>query len=389
MKLVQRPTSCAAALLIAVLCCAAQQAAAKEEFGPTINDFCTANDRVPAEPYGSVFPEQCQLCHMADTFDKKASHRVQPNWDEFVAASTRFGGDGDFSFFCPAPLGNRPPVLDPIGDRSTDEGVQLAFVLSASDPDGDALHFQATDLPEGAELIDHNDGTAGFAWTPGAGTTGSYSVAFQVTDAGSPAESDAETITISVGNVNHPPVLEAVGSHVVYEGAPFAISVAAGDPDVDALAFAVDGLPLDGALVDRGDGSADFGWSPAVGSAGSYPLTVRVTDAGVPALGDSEDVTVTVIARPPGALYVKKAKLSSKGTLKLKGAGAGASASVEILTVDGLALAPMATVPANPKGKFKLKSQPVLPPCVVAARVGDLVSPPVAVTGAPASCLAP
>jgi hypothetical protein len=310
----------------------------------------------------------------------------QPNWDE-SGRFDAFGGSGDFSFFCPAPLGNRPPVLDAIGDRSTDEGVQLAFVLAATDPDGDALHFQATGLPVGAELIDHNDGTAGFAWTPGAGTTGSYPVTFEVTDAGAPEETDSETITISVGNVNHPPVLDAVGSHVVYEGAPFAISVAASDPDADALAFAVDGLPLDGALVDAGDGTAEFGWSPAVGSAGSYPLTVRVTDAGVPTLEDLEDVTITVIARPPEALYVKKAKLSKKGALQVKGAGAGPSAQVEILAVDGLALAPMTTVPANPKA-FKLKNRPAASVRRRGAR-GRPGQPPLAVTGAPATCLAP
>jgi len=32
---------------------------------------------------------------------------------------------------------NRPPSLDPIGDRSVDEGATLSFVITASNPDGD------------------------------------------------------------------------------------------------------------------------------------------------------------------------------------------------------------------------------------------------------------
>ncbi len=47
---------------------------------------------------------------------------------------------------------------------------------------------------------------------------GNYNVTFTVTDDGTPAESDSEVVTISVGNVNRPPVLGAIGSKSVDEG---------------------------------------------------------------------------------------------------------------------------------------------------------------------------
>jgi len=379
-----------AALALSAAFVAALPAEAKETFGPNINTYCTSNGLLPAQPYGSEFPQQCQLCHKAGTFDKKAANRIQPNWDEFVAAYPGLGGNGDYSFFCPDAAANRPPVLAAIGNRATDPGLELAFVLSATDPDGDALDFSATGLPAGAELIDQGDGTAGFAWTPTQDQAGNHEVTFTVTDAGAPAESDSEVVTLSVGDVNRPPVLALVGDRTVYEGSPFGIDLEASDPDADPLAFSVAGMPAEGALLDAGDGTAQLGWTPASGSAGSYPLTVTVGDDGVPMLEDSEDLTVTVIPRPADALYVKKAKFSAKkGALKVKGAGAPPATAVEILAVGDTGLLPLGTATSNKKGKFVLKTVPAEGPCSVVARVGDLVSVPFVVVGAPASCTAP
>ena len=380
----------AGALAVFAAFAVALPAEAKETFGPNINTFCTNNGRVPAQPYGSQFPQQCQLCHKAGTFDKKAANHIQPNWDQFVAAYPGLGGNGDYSFFCPDAAANRPPVLAAIGNRSTDPGVQLAFVLSATDPDGDALDFSATGLPTGAELIDQGDGTAGFAWTPTLDQAGNHEVTFTVTDAGAPAESDSEVVTLSVGDVNHPPALALVGDRTVYEGSPFAIDLEASDPDANLLAFSVAGMPPDGVLFDAGDGTAQLGWTPASGSAGSYPLTVTVGDDGVPPLEDSEDLTVTVIPRPADALYVKKVKFSAKkGALKVKGGGAAPATPVEILAVGDTGFLPLGTATSNKKGKFLFKATLAEGPCSVVARVGDLVSVPVVVTGAPASCTAP
>jgi hypothetical protein len=380
-----------AALAVLAALGAALPASAKETFGPFINTYCTNNGLLPAQPYGSQFPQQCQLCHKAGTFDKKAANRVQPNWDAFVAAHPGLGGNGDYSFFCPDAAANRPPVLAAIGNRSVDPGLQLAFVLSASDLDGDALSFDATGLPAGAELIDQRDGTAGFAWTPTIDQAGNHEVTFTVTDAGAPAESDSEVVILSVGDVNQPPVLALVGDHTVYEGGPFAISLDASDPELGLLAFSVEGVPPDGVLLDGGDGTGELGWTPATGSAGSYPLTVTVADDGLPPLTDVEDLTVTVIPRPANALYLKgKVKFKAKkGMLKLKGAGAAPLTTVEILAVGDGGLLPLGTATSTKKGKFRFKATLTEGPCSVVARVGDLVSLPVVVTGAPVSCTAP
>ncbi|RLB57624.1 MAG: hypothetical protein DRG80_07905 [Deltaproteobacteria bacterium] len=45
---------------------------------------------------------------------------------------------------------NNPPVLTPIGTQTVNEGQQLTFTITATDPDSDALSYSASDLPEGA-----------------------------------------------------------------------------------------------------------------------------------------------------------------------------------------------------------------------------------------------
>ncbi|TAN62069.1 tandem-95 repeat protein, partial [bacterium] len=98
---------------------------------------------------------------------------------------------------------NRPPVLAPIGNKSTDASSPLSFGISASDADGDALVFSAANLPLGASL---NSSTGAFQWTPSAQDKGSFPVTFSVTDTNN--ASDSEAIAILVGEKDAtPPVV--------------------------------------------------------------------------------------------------------------------------------------------------------------------------------------
>src|SRR3972149_785544 len=107
---------------------------------------------------------------------------------------------------------NRSPVLDPIGAKSVNEGGNLNFTITGTDPDGDALTFSAIGLPTGATF---NAATRTFDWTPGYTQSGSYNVTFAVSDS---SLSDNEVVTITVNNVNQAPVLNAIGNKSVAEG---------------------------------------------------------------------------------------------------------------------------------------------------------------------------
>jgi len=184
---------------------------------------------------------------------------------------------------------NRPPVLATVGGKTVNEGASLTFTLSASDPDGDSLSYSASGLPSGASF---NATTRTFSWTPGSGQAGSYAPTFSVSDG---SLSDAETVTISVGNSNRPPVLATIGGKTVNEGASLTFTLSASDPDGDSLSYSASGLPS-GASFNAA--TRTFSWTPGYGQAGSYAPTFSVSDG---SLSDAETVTISVgnSNRPP------------------------------------------------------------------------------------------
>ena len=191
---------------------------------------------------------------------------------------------------------NEAPVLAAIGDRVVNEGNELSFTATATDPDVPANGLTFTldaGAPAGA-TIDPASGV--FSWTPTeAPGPGTFDVTVRVTDDGSPALTDTETITITVNEVNEAPVLAAIGDRVVNEGNELSFTATATDPDVPAngLTFSLDAGAPAGATIDPASGL--FTWTPNEAQGpGTFDVTVRVTDDGTPALEDFETIMVTV-----------------------------------------------------------------------------------------------
>jgi hypothetical protein len=101
-----------------------------------------------------------------------------------------------------AELRNKPPVLNPIGNKSVDEESRLSFTISAVSPDGLALNFSVFDIPDGA-IFDSEMGE--FSWTPTSSQNGHYTITFSVTDQNN--KSDSETITITIND--NAPIFDA------------------------------------------------------------------------------------------------------------------------------------------------------------------------------------
>jgi hypothetical protein len=92
---------------------------------------------------------------------------------------------------------NQPPVLDPIGPKSTTEGKRLTFEVSAWDPDGTVpvLYTWPPPLPGGASFANHLDGTGTFDWTPDTTQAGTYYIGFFADD-GEFIDSEVVTVTV-------------------------------------------------------------------------------------------------------------------------------------------------------------------------------------------------
>ena len=187
---------------------------------------------------------------------------------------------------------NRAPVLNPIGDKSVDEGQTVTFSISASDlDDDDPLTYSASNLPGGANF---NPATKTFSWTPSYDQVGTYpNVHFEVSDG---HLTDSEDIMITVNDVNRAPVLNPIGDKSVDEGQTLTFTISASDlDDDDPLTYSASNLP---GGANFNPATKTFSWTPSYFHAGSYQVYFEVNDIG--GLTDSETIAITVNnAYPP------------------------------------------------------------------------------------------
>ncbi len=296
------------------------------------------------------------------------------------------------------PAANLPPVLAPIGNQQLDPGAALAFTLSAVDPESQPLDYSATGLPVGALLTG-----ADFRWTPDATQVGQQRVTFTVMDAGTPVATDSETITISVGAINRPPVLAPIGDRQGPPGSELRVAVTASDPDRNHIALNCAGLPATASFSDRGDGGGELLWLPAVPERAS--VSCSATDSGAPPESDSESFTLAAVDPASGAAplledaYWKQGE--RVGKLRVRGSIApvtavgparegepgarGAEIEVFALRADGSAVL-LGSGRTKRSGRFRLTLEPFVAPCSVAVASAGAISAAIPVRNAPAGC---
>ncbi len=138
--------------------------------------------------------------------------------------------------------------------------------------------------PTGASITAGGD----FTWTPTeAQGPGVYTFDVVVSDG---IDTDTESITVTVAEVNVAPVLTFIGDQSTDELTELAFTATATDVDVpvQSLVFSLAGEPV-GASITAG---GDFAWTPSEAQGpGVYTFDVEVSD-GIDT--DTETITVTV-----------------------------------------------------------------------------------------------
>ncbi|MEO1618642.1 MAG: putative Ig domain-containing protein, partial [Planctomycetota bacterium] len=167
---------------------------------------------------------------------------------------------------------NQAPSLVPGSIPSVAEGSELVVNLVGSDPDSDDVSYVAAGLPAGATL---DRLTGELRWTTGFEDSGEYE--FQVTVSDGVA-SQTSLLAFEVTPTNRPPSVTNIPPVAGLESRELAVSFSAFDLDGDSLVVEADGLPEGAALVRGEDGLFTLRWPTEFGDAGSYDLTIRVTD---------------------------------------------------------------------------------------------------------------
>jgi regulation of enolase protein 1 (concanavalin A-like superfamily) len=126
-----------------------------------------------------------------------------------VSASDGAGNPASRTFGVTVSPWNSAPVLAALGNRTVEQGATLSFNATATDADlpGQTLAYSLdAGAPAGTSI---NAASGEFSWSvPSEQSPGDYQVTVRVTDNGSPAKDDFETITITVTTALPAPWLE-------------------------------------------------------------------------------------------------------------------------------------------------------------------------------------
>jgi hypothetical protein len=195
-------------------------------------------------------------------------------------------------------LANVAPVITPIPEQVIPEGSTLVYQVLASDPDAPsgALSYAVSSSVPGVVI-----NTSGrLSWVTSEADGGSeVDVVVTVTDSGSPAASAQVGVHLSVLEMNSPPLVQSVVPQYVEVGKTLTLTLSANDRDFpeQTLTYAFAGNVPAGMTLHPATGLIT--WTPAKSdSARSHPVTVTVTDSGVPAASGQVSFAVSVPGLP-------------------------------------------------------------------------------------------
>jgi VCBS repeat-containing protein len=217
--------------------------------------------------------------------------------ETFASASVSLDNDGDGLTDAADPdcAVNTPPVAADDGyttDEDTPLNVAAPGVLgNDSDADGDPLTAAQVTGPTNGALTLNADGS--FDYTPNADFNGSDSFTYVANDGTD--DSNVATVTITVNAINDPPVSDPNGPYTGSEGVAVTFD-GSGSSDVDGTIVSYD--------WDFGDGNTGNGVNPThtYAAAGTYTVSLTVTDDGGATDTASTTATISAVNDPPVAV---------------------------------------------------------------------------------------
>jgi hypothetical protein len=199
------------------------------------------------------------------------------------------------------------PTVTAPSIQTGSEGAPLIFTVSATDANGDAItSLMGSPLPTGATFTANAANTEGtFSWTPTSTQSGTYNITW--TAANSLSGTAATSITIE--DVDHAPVLDAISDVTIGEGGTATVNLHATDQDNDLVTITAtlpDFATLNAPTSGTGAVSTTITLAPIAGATGTYTGTITAAANGqtstqtftITVTGGTVDTAPLVVAPP-------------------------------------------------------------------------------------------
>jgi hypothetical protein len=191
------------------------------------------------------------------------------------------------------PVNDAPNARDDAVSTPGATTINIPVLANDVDPDGDSLTLAA--VSQGAHGVTTINGTT-VGYSPSPGWVGTDSFAYTIADGH--GGSDSARVTVTVGQVNRPPVITVTGSTSVAEDAPLHLVVSTEDPDRDTVSIAISGLPDWANVVDDADGGSTISGIPGFDADPSSEITISASD-GTVTTRTTIIIEVIDVNRPP------------------------------------------------------------------------------------------
>ncbi|BBO68367.1 hypothetical protein DSCA_22970 [Desulfosarcina alkanivorans] len=242
------------------------------------------------------------------------------------AAVFRINSDG--SVVLNPPPGNRPPTANAGADQTVDENASISLDGSASsDPDGDNITYawvRKDDEPVTVTLSDETAVNPTFTAPEVGGGGVELIFGLTVTDSADNV-SEEDTVTVTVANVNQPPVASAGADLAVDEGETVTLDGSGtSDPDGDDLVYLWEQINIENATVTLSDASvvSPTFTAPPVDADETLYFRLTATDGAGASSSDEMAVTVRFVNQNPVALAAPETQnVIAEETVTLDGSG--------------------------------------------------------------------
>ncbi|MGB3510616.1 MAG: Ig-like domain-containing protein, partial [Microcoleaceae cyanobacterium] len=172
---------------------------------------------------------------------------------------------------------NDDPVFTSGAPTQATVGQPYTYRITTTDPDGDPVNIDSSNIPSWLTFTDNGDGTATLTGTPTNQDIGDTDIQLTVTDPNGGTANKTFTLEVASGansapNFTSSPVTNAI------TGQQYTYTITTTDPDSDTVTINTNNLPTWLSFTDNGDGTATLTGTPTDNDQGSINIELEATD---------------------------------------------------------------------------------------------------------------